>query len=194
MDMEEKDPMEKSEEYEKDFSEWTDEETPEKKSFLKENLGTLIMSALTLLLAILLFSGYLKPVMVHQTSMYPTLRENDYLFIIRTRDYQPGDIIVFDHEETGEEHLIKRVIATEGDTVLVEDGAVYVNGERLREDYLPEGLETEGDVAVTLLEDELFVMGDNRPVSLDSRYFGTVDEEDVLGEAKLRIFHKPTLF
>ena len=172
------------------------EETPEerKKRFWRENGSTVAMGVFVFIFVVTLLAGLWKPVVVHQTSMYPTLQERDYLFIFRTKNYQPGDIIVFDSFATGEEHLIKRVIATEGDHIQIHDGAVYVNDEKLQEDYLPDGLRTEGDVDLTLLPGELFVLGDNRTVSLDGRYFGAIEEENVLGEAKLRLFHKLTVF
>lgn len=144
--------------------------------------------------ALTLILGLWKPVVVRQTSMYPTLQEGDYLFIVRTNDYARGDIVVFSSAELGEENLIKRVIGVAGDTVEISGGRVYLNGEALEEPYLDASVVTEGQMTVTVSEGCVFLLGDNRAVSIDGRAFGEIAVSDVLGEAKLRLFHKLTLF
>lgn len=144
--------------------------------------------------ALTLILGLWKPVVVRQTSMYPTLQEGDYLFIVRTNDYARGDIVVFSSAELGEENLIKRVIGVAGDTVEISGGRVCLNGELLEEPYLDASVVTEGQMTITVSEGCVFLLGDNRAVSIDGRAFGEIAVSDVLGEAKLRLFHKLTLF
>lgn len=170
------------------------EEKQTKKSFWKENWSTVVMALFLVIFAGTLLAGLWKPVMVHQTSMYPNLQEKDYLFIFRTGSYQPGDIVVFNSAALGEENLIKRVVAVSGDTVKITEGKVYVNGEELEEEYLADDVYTDGEMELTLLPGEIFVLGDNRAVSIDGRSFGPIFASDILGEAKIRFFHKLTLY
>ena len=83
----------------------------------------------------------------------------------------------------GEQDFIKRVIGVEGDTVEGRDGEILVNGEPIEEDYLPEGYETEPFLPIDVPEDEIFVLGDNRANSDDSRNFGPVPVDNVIGRA-----------
>ena len=167
---------------------------------MKEFIKDLII-ALAIVVAI---TFVIKPTIVKETSMEPNLYENNYLFVYKlayvTKDHpQHGDIIVFksdiDKDDgSGKKLLIKRVIAVEGDTIAVHDDEVYRNGELLEEDYIMNeefDSGTPGEVdEFTIPEDEVFVMGDHRTVSLDSREpeVGTVDEDAIVGKAVLRIF------
>ncbi|MCI6820449.1 MAG: signal peptidase I [Clostridiales bacterium] len=147
-----------------------------------------------------------KPTIVKESSMEPTLYENNYLLVNKLAymlsDHPGyGDIIVF-HSElekdygSGKKMLIKRVIGVEGDTIEIKGYDVYRNGERLKEPYtisLTEG-EVESNkefhMVCSVPKDKLFVMGDNRPVSLDSRSdsVGLIDEKAVLGKAFVRLY------
>lgn len=162
--------------------------------FWKKNWSTIAMVLFVAVFALTLILGLWKPVVVRQTSMYPTLQEGDYLFIVRTNDYARGDIVVFSSAELGEENLIKRVIGVAGDTVAISGGRVFLNGEMLEEPYLDASVVTEGQMTVTVSEGCVFLLGDNRAVSIDGRAFGEIAVSDVLGEARLRLFHKLTLF
>lgn len=164
------------------------------KKFWKENWSTVLMTAFVAVFALTLLLGLWKPVVVHQTSMYPTLEPKDYLFIVRTEDYNRGDIVVFSDEAIGQENLVKRIVGIEGDTVEIANGRVYLNGEELQEQYLDSSVVTDGDMIITVSNGCVFLLGDNRAVSIDSRAFGEVPVESILGEAKLRLFHKITLF
>ena len=166
------------------------------KEFIKD-----VIIALVIVYAITLV---IKPTIVKEKSMEPTLYGNDYLIInkmayIRKDHPGYGDIIVFeskmDNEDgTGKKLLIKRVIGVEGDTITIEDGNVYRNGEVLDEPYV-HGQKTEDNEGmdidnVKVGENELFLMGDNRAVSLDSRSesVGLVDEDVVVGKAIVRLY------
>jgi signal peptidase I len=150
------------------------------------------------LIIALLITTFIKPTLVKGYSMYPTIEPYNYLIVNRipyiTGKPSHGDIIVFKahvYSDTGEEKdLIKRIIGVEGDVIEIKDGVVYRNGEALEEDYIYGGI-TPGDMApFTVDEGYVFVMGDNRQNSLDSRdpSVGEVAVSDVLGRVDLRLF------
>lgn len=144
---------------------------------------------------ILTFIYIARPVTVDGASMYPTL-ENGEKLITSNFNYTPdyGDIIVFTKESFSEESVVKRIIATGGQVVNIDykTGEVTVDGVVLKEDYINELTHLQGDVSfpVTVPEGELFVMGDNRNHSSDSRVteIGFVAEELILGQVVMRIF------
>lgn len=155
----------------------------------------------TLILAIaiaFLITAFFKPTLVKGYSMYPTIQPNNFI-IVNKIPYMYGepkfeDVIVFKAkvaiENNQEKELIKRVIGVAGDKIRVSGGKVYRNGEALTEPYTYGG-ETPGDMAeVTVSAGHIFVMGDNRPVSLDSRdsRLGEVTTDNVMGRADLRLF------
>lgn len=133
-------------------------------------------------------------------SMYPTLKNKEELMIEKVSKWfgglSRGDIITVHMDDPAfredQSNLIKRIIGLPGEHVRIDAGRVYINGEALAEDYLPEGTKTPIKsmrfAEVTLAEDQYFIMGDNRPSSLDSRSFGPVHKSDVLGEVLIRIF------
>lgn len=141
---------------------------------------------------------FVRPVIVRESSMEPTLNENDYLFTFcqsyRFGEPEYGDIVVFESDLTtengSEKLLIKRVIGLPGDTITVKDNSVYRNGTLIYEEYIKEQGVCPGDITVEVPDGHLFVMGDNRLVSLDSRYeeVGCVDIDDVKGKAVYRLF------
>jgi len=140
------------------------------------------------------FSFLFRIILVNGSSMHPTLKENDRL-IIYAAGYQPrrGDVVVLDAYIDYGKPLVKRVIALGGDTVDIDEatGAVAVNGETLQEDYIAEPIREFGDVEfpLTVPAGTVFVLGDNRNASTDSRDsdVGCVDSRDVLGRVVFRI-------
>lgn len=130
-------------------------------------------------------------------SMEDTLAVRDRVLVdkvsLRFRDAHRGDIVVFRRPEgvggdPGIDDLIKRVVALPGETVEFADGRVVVDGRPLDEPYLEPGTQTQGDGRVVVPVGRLWVMGDNRSNSLDSRVFGPVDEDAVVGRAFVRIW------
>ena len=146
----------------------------------------------------LVISRFITPTIVQEHSMDDTLHNNDYLilwkmaYVFGEPDY--GDIVVFRSDllnEKGENKLlIKRVVAKGGDTIELHDGYVYRNGQQLTETYTKDGY-THGYIEATVIpEGQLFLLGDNRAVSVDSRdpAVGFVDEELLEGKAVLRLY------
>lgn len=142
--------------------------------------------AVALILRALLFQAFFIP----SESMEATLLEDDRVLVnkvsYRLHDVNQGDVIVFRRpdDEPGEiRDLIKRVIGVPGQTVEGRENSVWINGQRLEESYLADDEVILDFGPVTVEAGQLFVMGDNRDESLDSRFFGTIDEERVVGRA-----------
>ena len=149
----------------------------------------LISAALVL---VLIFSFFFRIIQVDGSSMVPTLVNGDKL-IVWGAGYEPqrGDVVIVDSYTSYGKPLVKRVIAKGGDTISIDydSGVVMVNGEVLQEDYIAEPTYLGYDVTFpyTVPEGTVFVMGDNRNQSLDSRstYVGCIDERDILGRVLL---------
>ncbi|MBQ9680355.1 MAG: signal peptidase I [Ruminococcus sp.] len=156
-------------------------------------LGSLFM-ALVVVLLIMTF-GF-RIIDVDGKSMEPTLIDTDKV-VITDLFYTPhdGDIVIISHAEEYPKPLVKRVIATAGQELKLDfdNNAVYVDGKKLDEPYI-QGMTVSGDTPVEELngivpEGKVFVMGDNRSISLDSRYrqIGLIDESYIIGKAQLDV-------
>jgi signal peptidase I len=167
---------------------------------------------LTLLIYLVIHNFVAQPFEVQQRSMFPTIVDGEYILIdkltIRWDGYDYGEVVVFDPpDESGLSvdgiPFIKRIIGLPGDTVTLENGRVFVtqpggNPVRIEEPYVVDT--ADGGTAPTLARDprgtttwevpegSYFVMGDNRPQSQDSRAFGPIGEDLILGRAWLRYF------
>jgi signal peptidase I len=179
-------------------------------------LGCLLEIAETLVLTIVIFlviqTFVAQPYRVQQESMRATLEPDEYVLVDkitpRFDDYSRGDIVVFNpvtrddscseppaEQEDDEPPFIKRVIGQPGDRVEIREGNVFVNDTLLTEPYVLGG-ETENngvEEAWTVPADRLFVMGDNRRNSTDSRTFGPICQADVVGRAWLRYWPVNTI-
>ena len=148
-------------------------------------------AAFSLFLVAVLLTFFFRTVSVDGGSMYPTLNDKDQL-ILSHLFYTPqrGDIVVISRLETKEEPLIKRVIAVAGDTIqITADGCVILNGTQLDEPYISVRTPSFGHTdPVTIEEGYIFVMGDNRTISHDSRIIGPIHISRVMGKAVLRLW------
>ena len=174
----------------------------EKEGTRKSTFGSEVLEwtkvILISLIAAVAITTFIKPTLVKGESMYPTINEHDYLIINCTpylsKNPSFGDIVVFEtdyHTDSGKEKdLIKRVIGLPGDAISIKDGVVYRNHEALDEPYI-NGDFTPGDMNEFVVEENhLFVLGDNRSNSLDSRSkeIGVVPYEDIVGVVIVRLF------
>ena len=153
-----------------------------------------------LLVVVLVFTFLVRLMGVSGPSMIPTLQDGDRLLVVNSLlcgDYQVGDIVIARKDTFDSKPIVKRVIATAGQTVDIDfaNGIVYVDGEALDEPYINEPTYTaEGtEFPLTVPEGSIFVMGDNRNGSSDSRDYrlGTVDTRYVIGKAAFLIFPGP---
>lgn len=146
----------------------------------------------------------IQPFYVKGASMEPNFYDHEYLIIdeISYRFNQPqrGDIVVFKYPKDPKQFFIKRVVGLPGERVKIEDNKIYIDGTILNEAYLDSGAETvlalRGYGDVVLGSDEYFLLGDNRSQSLDSRSFGPVKREYIIGRTWLRgwPFNRVTFF
>lgn len=153
--------------------------------------------AIALLVGLLLIQ-LIKPTIVREHSMEPTLNEYDYIILskqsYRFGEPKRGDIIVFHTDlvqaNGREKLLIKRIIGLPGERIAISQGEVYIDGEVLAEGYTKDGYTDTEMEELTIPEDSLFVMGDNRQNSADSRdtSVGFVAIESILGKATVRLF------
>jgi signal peptidase I len=173
-------------------------ETTEGKGALRNLLEWIVVIIAALAAAILVRAFVVEPYEIPTESMTNTIQVGDRILgekvSYRFSDPEAGDIVTFIDPEDSSTTLIKRIIATPGQTVEVKDGAVYVDGEKLDEPYTlnrpSEVIERyasnlDGPVTYpyTLGEDEYWVMGDNRTNSLDSRYFGPITRDSITSKA-----------
>lgn len=167
-----------------------------------ENASSGSLVAYTLIaLGLALFIRFFiaAPYIVQGASMLPTFQDLNYLIIDRVTyqlgEPQRGDVVVFDLPENTSKALIKRVIGLPGETVIVRGNTITIindehpQGFQLDEPYLSaQNLGGVSEVNMTLSADQYFVLGDNRKVSSDSRVWGTLPREDIVGRVLVRLF------
>ena len=160
--------------------------------------GGFVEYVVILLISFALVFGFVRPFVMEafwipSGSMIPTLQINDRVlvnkFIYRFTEPERGDIVVFESVDNSEQDLIKRVVGLPGDEISVRSGKLFVNGEPQEESYVNQKLPDVSFFAKTTVpKDHVFVMGDNRANSQDSRVFGPLPEENIEGEAFLRFW------
>lgn len=146
----------------------------------------LVVAAVSVLIATL----FLPVLEIYGSSMSPTLQNGEIVVSVKTDDLEKGDICCFYYNN---QILVKRVIGTAGDVIDIEkDGTVRVNGETIEEPYIKEKTEDESDIEYpyTVPERALFVLGDNRSTSVDSRnaLIGCIDVDEIVGKIVFRVW------
>lgn len=154
---------------------------------LRSTIYTLITVAA---IAILTATLWLPVLQIYGSSMTPTVDEGDIVVSVKGGKYNTGDVVAFYYNN---KILVKRVIAQAGDWVdIKEDGTVYVNNEELQESYISEKAFGDCDIRLPyqVPEARIFVMGDHRSVSVDSRNtaIGCVAEEQIVGKITFRVW------
>ena len=133
-----------------------------------------------------------QPFRVQGASMTPNFFSGDYVLVDKVsyhfRYLGRGEVIVFKNPENESEYFIKRVVGLPGEEVGVSGGEVYINGELLDEEYLPTDRSSSGEEDFILGADEYFVMGDNRLQSRDSRSWGALRQDEIVGLVRARFW------
>lgn len=140
----------------------------------------------------------MQPFLVSGASMEPNFSTGNYLLIdevtYRIRPPERGEVVVFKYPNDPSVYYIKRIIGLPGERVIVKDGEVKIineqnpDGLKIEEVYLDTTLKTLGNIDSTLNTDEYFVMGDNRSFSYDSRSWGSLPKDNIIGIVRLRLF------
>lgn len=155
--------------------------------FQKELKSWIVLIVVAFAISFLLRAYVIQPFRVQMTSMVATLEPNDLVLVekITYRFSKPhrGDVVVFIPPNNPNDKYIKRVIGLPGETVLIQNGVVYINGKPLKEPYVDSPMSDMPEVKVPY--DSVFVMGDNRSVSFDSRAFGPIKISSIIGRAVL---------
>jgi len=174
------------------------EEHPQDRQAVKKKLPLHLDFLIQLIIFLALVFGFVRPFVMEafwipSGSMIPTLEIGDRVFvnkfIYRFSEPHRGDIIVFESVDSSDEDLIKRVVGGPGDKIAVRDGKLFVNGAPQKEPYTNKKLPDKSTFAKTTVpKHHVFVMGDNRANSADSRVFGALPEKNIEGEAFLRFW------
>ena len=162
---------------------------------LRNTVEWVVIIGAALVAALVIKTYLLQAFYIPSASMEPTLEIQDRVLVnklsYRLHAIHRGDVVVFERppNDTGQiRDLIKRVIALPGETVEGKDGVVYVDGRPLREPYLPRGTVTGQFGPQHIPDGYVWVMGDNRGNSSDSRVFGAIDESRIIGRAFIRVW------
>ncbi|HSH59339.1 MAG TPA: signal peptidase I, partial [Acidimicrobiales bacterium] len=171
------------------------EEPAAKQSVFRGITEWVVIIGVALIAAVVIRQFLLQAFYIPSGSMEHTLEIRDRVLVnklsYRLHDVNRGDIIVFERpaeEGSPSKDLIKRVVGLSGETVEGRDGAVFVNGQRLNEPYLGPGVTSSPFPVQRVPPGHVWMMGDNRSNSRDSRVFGAVPESEVVGRAFIRVF------
>lgn len=161
---------------------------------MKEVFSWIKSIAIAFVLAILIRQFLFTPVIVSGESMQPTFEHDNRIVITKVHKIDHFDMIVF-HVPGYEDDFIKRVIGLPGDTVIMENDILTINGKEYTEDYVHsnkekifEGQKLTQDFEVTVPKGHFFVLGDNRRHSTDSRDIGFINENSVVGKVAFRFY------
>ncbi|WP_163538904.1 signal peptidase I [Gracilibacillus sp. YIM 98692] len=169
--------------------------------FIAELLSWLKALAIALIIVLVCRHFLITPSVVKGESMMPSLEDGDRIILSKVSKIERFDEIAFQAPDS-RDNYVKRIIGVPGDSVKMDNDQLYINGKKVEEQYLedtkrllPEGDQLTNDFTLVDItgqeivpEGKYFVLGDNRRVSKDSRSFGFIDEEDIIGDVKMRIW------
>ena len=145
----------------------------------------LIPYGIIIVVVVLIRTFIITPVKVDGSSMKETLFDKDILLLYKLSSFDRYDIVVLD-EAYDDEIIIKRIIGMPGESVSIKNNKIYVNDEEIDNSFAY-GTTSDYD-KITLGDDEYFILGDNRLISKDSRYFGPVKKEEIKGKVIFRLY------
>lgn len=156
---------------------------------VKEWVVTIVVA---LVAAVFLKTFLVAPFLINGASMEPTFQTRDFVLAEKISHrfhtaYAYEDVVIVPITE--DKKLIKRVVGVEGDTIEIKDGALIRNGEKVEETYIKEKMVNDM-LPVTLKKEEVFVLGDNRNNSSDSRVYGAFHQDDIEGKVILELFNR----
>lgn len=149
---------------------------------MKKTLKTILPYFIILVVVVVIRTFIATPVLVDGPSMEGTLYDNDVMILNKLADIDRNDIVVVNIDN---DLLIKRIVGMPGELVEIYGDKLYINGVVNEDVYWDQ---TEDSAALQLADDEYYVLGDNRFISKDSRIFGAVKEDQILGESKIIVF------
>jgi signal peptidase I len=173
--------------------------TSTRKSIIKSQIRDYSISILAAVIIALVFRSYVfARADVEGQSMYSTLNDKDVIFVekisLLTHSIRRGQIIIFDSKNYNDDIYVKRVVAVEGDEIEIKDGKVFINNTELNENYLDKdtftapGTFMEKNKKYKVEKDHVFVLGDNRGNSIDSRILGPINVKNIKGHAIVRVY------
>ncbi|PWU68016.1 signal peptidase I [Gracilibacillus dipsosauri] len=169
--------------------------------FISELLSWLKALLIAVVIVLVCRHFLFTPSIVKGESMMPNLQDGDRIILSKISEIERFDEIAFEAPDS-EDNYVKRVIGIPGDSIEMKNDHLFINGKEYKEDYLtayketlPEGESLTNDFTLynltgeeTVPDGKFFVLGDNRRVSKDSRSFGFIDEESIIGDVKMRIW------
>lgn len=163
---------------------------------MKKDYKDYLKIFLVFVLVIMIRVFVIDVITVEGISMYPTLNEYHDKVILEkykqfTDNYDRDDIVVVKLENR---NIIKRVIGLPNETIEIKNSDVYINGDLFEEPYLDDSIKTYPDMTIKIPSDSIFVMGDNRENSLDSRSIGAIKIDDIMGKSVYRFNLKKMIF
>lgn len=168
------------------------------RKFISSVLEVVEIAAIAIAAVFLIRSFLVQPFLVSGASMSPNFEDGNYLLVdeltYRVREPARGEVAVFHYPNDESTYFIKRIVGLPGERVIIRDGKVFIitplrpEGRELPETYLPDGVTTAGVYDAKLGEDEYFLLGDNRSYSFDSRSWGPLKKDEIVGVARLRLW------
>lgn len=153
----------------------------DKKKFVKEWLPSVIIVVVTIIIKV----AILDVVTVKGISMEPTLVDKNKLIIEKVstyrKDFNRGDVVIVKNPQN-EDFLVKRLVALEGETIECINNTIYINDKKLNEEYLKKDVYTSDIPKTQVPKDYIYVLGDNRPRSKDSRELGAIKYKSIIGK------------